>query len=417
VRPTLDLDTARRRVLEDARPLPPVEAEVLAARGLALAETVIAREAMPPFDNAGMDGFAVRALDTAGASAERPAALRIAGRRFAGAGMAPTVAAGQAVRVMTGAPIPPGADAVVPIEHTDAWDGERGAARTAETDTVGVRRPAAAGDNVRPRGESVALGGVLLEAGHVLGAAEIGLLIAVGHLRVAVHPRPTVGVLSTGDEVVPPEAVPDPGEIRDSNRPALLAALEGDGFRALDLGLVRDDADALRDAVISATGRVDFLLTSGGVSVGDRDLTRHVLAELGAVEAYRVAVKPGMPQVYGRIHGVPVFGLPGNPVSSLVVFEEFVLPALRRMAGRREVLPPWFDARLAETVVRKPGRVELLRVRLTVEAGAWTARPSGGQGSGMLSAMTRANGYAILSADAERIEAGTVVSCRFRPGG
>jgi molybdopterin molybdotransferase len=417
VRPTLSWEEARSKVVTSVAPLPPTDAAVRDALGLAVAETVRSPEAMPPFDNSAVDGFALRAADVAGATAEHPVTLRVLGRRPAGPGFDFRVEPGTAVRVMTGAPVPAGADAVVMIETTSAWDPVRGASRpeAAEAPEVAVGHAPSPGDNVRPRGESVAAGDPMLEPGHVIGAAEVGLLLAVGVVRVRVHPRPRVGVLSTGDELVPAEATPGPGEIRDSNRPALLAALVAEGFPAIDLGLAPDDEPGLTAAVAAGARRVDFLLTSGGVSVGDKDLTRRVLGSLGEVEAYRVAVKPGMPQVFGRLGKTPVFGLPGNPVSSLVVFEEFVLPALRRMAGRAELLPPLFEARLTAPVTRKPGRVEFLRVRLGTDGGRWTASPTGPQGSGILSSMTKADGYAILSAEAERLEAGDTVLCRFRP--
>jgi molybdopterin molybdotransferase len=299
------------------------------------------------------------------------------------------------------------------IEATNFWDPAAGRGRRPATPEAGVRlevtRAVVPGTNIRPRGESVRAGSVMLERGQVVHPAGIGLLLSVGVPDVPVHPLPRVAVLSTGDELVPPSRTPGPGQIRDSNRPTLLAALTARGFPVLDLGLAGDDDRELETRIRKGAEEADFLLTSGGVSVGDRDKTRDVLARLGSVESYQVAVKPGKPQVFGHLGKTPVFGLPGNPVSSLVVFDQFVLPALKKMAGRRDLFWPLFTARLESPVRRRPGRLEFLRVRLDPEGGAWTARPTGPQGSGVLSSMARANGYAILPAEAEDLDPGATV--------
>jgi molybdopterin molybdotransferase len=405
----LTWEAARDKVLAGVAPLPPETAAVSAVRGRALAADVTAPEDMPPFDNSAMDGFAVRATDTAGASKDSPAALRVVAEQPAGTSGA-SIGPGDAVRIMTGAPIPEGADAVVMIEDTNFWDPEAKRGRRPGSAEAGrslqVHSPVTPGTNIRRRGESVRAGTTVLQRGHVVQGPEIGLLLSVGVAEVSVHPLPVVGVLSTGDELVPASAVPGPGQIRDSNRPALLAVLAARGFPALDLGLAGDDAGALEAGIRRGLDEADFLITSGGVSVGDRDLTRDVLARLGSVESYRVAVKPGKPQLFGHLGKTPVFGLPGNPVSSLVVFDQFVLPALKTMAGRAEVLWPVFTARLATAIRRRPGRLEFVRVRLDPEDGEWTARTTGPQGSGVLSSMVRANGYAILPPQAEALEPG-----------
>jgi molybdopterin molybdotransferase len=408
----LTWEAARDKVLAGVTPLPPVTAAVAEALGRALAEDVAAPEDMPPFDNSAMDGFAVRSEDVAGASPETPAALTVVADQPAGTSGA-AMRAGEAVRIMTGAPIPEGADAVVMIEATNFWDPETKRGRRPSSAEAGthlrVMRDAPRGTNIRARGESVRAGTVMLERGHVVRGPEIGLLLSVGLQEVRVHPLPVVGVLSTGDELVPASRIPGPGQIRDSNRPALLAALTARGFPVLDLGLAGDDREALASRIAKGASEADFLITSGGVSVGDRDLTRDVLAEAGSVESYRVAVKPGKPQLFGHLGKTPVFGLPGNPVSSLVVFDQFVLPALKKMAGRSDVLWPVFTARMADAVRRRSGRLEFLRVRLEPEDGAWTVHVTGPQGSGVLSSMTRANGYAILPSETERLEPGDPV--------
>jgi molybdopterin molybdotransferase len=432
-------EEARELVLAGVVPLPPVEVALEDALGLAAAQTVLAPECMPPFDNSAVDGFAVRAADVGGVVPTDPRRLQVVGERPAGATSPLRVDSGQACRIMTGAPLPEGADAVVMIENTDAWDalaraepgsrdappraefGGRDAPPRAEPGSraepggsqVEIRRHARPGENVRRKGESVAAGAILLEPGQVVRPAELGLLISVGVRSILAHPLPRVAVLSTGDELVPPGTDPGPGQIRDSNRPALLAALRRRGFPTLDLGLVPDDEEALAEAVLRGAREADFLLTSGGVSVGDRDLTHRVLSRLGRVNSMKVAMKPGKPQLFGTLEGTPVYGLPGNPVSSLVVFDEFVLPALKKRAGRRDLLRPLFRARLGAPIRRKPGRTEFVRVRLAVEDGVWVARDTGPQGSGVLSSMTRANGYAILPADAGDMDAGAAVLCRL----
>ncbi len=411
----LDWRIARSRVLDGVRPLAAVTRDVLESRGYTLAEDVPARESMPPFDNSAMDGFAVRAADVAGTTPSSPVELRVTATIAAGARETPSVGPAEAARIMTGAPFPPGADAVVPVELTDLWDPERRASRADSIDPARVRvlRPVAPGENLRRVGESLTAGAQALARGDRLGPAQIALLLSAGVFAVRVHPLPRVGVLSTGDELVTTMAPLGPGQIRDSNRPGLLAAIADQGFVGVDLGAVRDDDEEISARLLDGVTRVDFLLTSGGVSVGDFDVTRRVLARLGEVDAYGVAVKPGKPQLFGTLRGVPVFGLPGNAVSSLVVFDQFVLPALKRMAGRRDLFRPIFPARLAEPLRGAPGRVEFVRVHLESREGGWIASPTGPQGSGILSSMARANGYAILPADAGTIAAGSSVSCQL----
>ncbi|HET9234771.1 MAG TPA: gephyrin-like molybdotransferase Glp [Candidatus Eisenbacteria bacterium] len=406
----LPWEEARDRVLFRMHPLPALDLPVTEALGLASAAPVVSPEDMPAFSNSAVDGFAVRSADIAGASELTPRRLSVLGHRPAGHSEPIRVGAGETVRIMTGAPIPEGADAVVMIEDTDAWDPAAGRSRFGDTH-VQVNRPAEAGQHIRPRGESVQAGAMVLEPGARIRSAEVGLLSALGIRQIRVHPVPRVAVFSSGDEIVPTEEDPGPGKVRDSNRPALLAALRHHGFPAIDLGLVPDDEARIADALRRGARGADFVISSGGVSVGDRDLTHSVLATLGTALRLKVAMKPGKPQVFGEIEGVPVYGLPGNPVSSLVVFDVFVLPALRKLAGRKDVLRPSFKARLAGPIQRKAGRTEFLRVRLEVEDGGWIARSTGPQGSGILSSMTRANGYAILPAAVEGLEAGAPVLC------
>jgi molybdopterin molybdotransferase len=403
-------EDAREHVLSRVKPLPHIEVATPNALGHATAERVISPEFMPPFANSAVDGFAVLALDTQNASPQRPARLQVIAHRTAGPGDPARITRGQAIRIMTGAPIPDGAEAVVMLEDTDAWDPAQGRGRPSEP-AVAIHKPAEPGQNIRPKGESVQAGDILLEPGHLIRPPEIGMLISVGVRNIQVHPLPRVAVLSSGDEIVLPELDPGPGQIRDSNRPAILSALRRRGFPVLDLGWVPDDEDRLTEAVKRGARDADFVITSGGVSVGDRDLTHRVLSRLGTVNAFKVAIKPGQPQVFGEVEGVPVYGLPGNPVSSLVVFDVFVLPALRKISGWGDVLRPLFMARLSWPIQRKGGRTEFVRVRLETDNGGWMARSTGPQGSGILSSMTRANGYAILPAAVEHLEAGALVLC------
>jgi len=381
----IPLEEARARVLRPCRPLPPVTQRLDAALGCVLAETVISEQAIPPFANTAMDGYAVHAADTK----EVPARLRVVGTLAAGTAWEQPVERGAALRIMTGAPFPAGADSVVMVEHTRA-----------EGDEVVVLEPALPGDHVRPAGEDIAAGQEVFGAGTVLGPGHLGVLASIGRESVTTIPRARVGVLSTGDELIVGAGALTPGQIRDSNRPTLLGLLEGSGCYPIDLGVVPDDEATLRQALDWGLFDCDALLTSGGVSMGEFDYVKKVLDDLGEVEWMQVAIKPAKPLAFGLIAGKPVFGLPGNPVSSMVSFELFARPALRQMMGFG---PDALDRpRVRATVEddslrRRPdGKVHFARVVCRYADGRYRVRSSGGQASNLLRAMALANGLAVL---------------------
>jgi molybdopterin molybdotransferase len=392
VRPLPD---AQREVLAAMRPLPTAGVPLADALGLVTAVAVRAPHDVPPFDNSALDGFAVRAADTTGA----PVRLRVLEDVPAGSVPTRTVGPGTAVKVMTGAPLPAGADAVVRVEDTEA-DG----------DEVLILRGADPGAAVREAGGDVRAGDEVFPPGERLGAHHLGVLAALGVVRPVVHRRPVVAILSTGDEVVPPETeAPGPGAIRDANRPALAAMLRDAGAEVHDFGIVGDDAERLREALAGAAGGSDAVVTSGGVSMGEYDLVKEVLAGLGGVEFWQVAMQPGKPFAFGRLGETPFFGLPGNPVSVTVAFEQFVRPALLRRMGARRIFRPRVRGTLAEAVSTEEARTVFLRVRASYREGAWVAAPSGGQMSNMLAALARADAFAVIPAGVGDVAAGTEV--------
>ncbi len=385
----IPLDEARRFVLERLAPLPPRPLSLHAALGCVVSEDVRATEPVPPFANSSMDGYAVRARDTG----DVPVSLRVIGSVMAGHVFDGTVGPGQAVRIMTGAPLPSGADAVCMIEETEQ-EGDGG--------TVTVLRGLEAGDFVRPPGRDVAVGDVVAPAGTVLTPAHLGVLTNQGLTLVPVHPHPRVGVLSTGDELFTGPGPLPPGRIRDANRATLLALCAREGWDCVDLGIAGDDEAALVEALTRGATTCDAVLTSGGVSVGDLDLVKVVLEKLsgGTMRWMQVAIRPAKPFAFGILadSGLPVFGLPGNPVSAMVSFELFVRPALRISGGHRSLYRPIVRATAQHDLYRQSdGKLHLLRALVTLDRqGSWLVRTTGGQESHQLHAMAEANALLLL---------------------
>ena len=397
VRSLVPVADARAYVLDRCRGLAPVERPLDEAGGLVLAVPVHAAHDVPPFANSAMDGYALRAADTAGA----PVTLSVVGAVMAGETPVTPVGRGQAVRIMTGAPVPGGADAVCKVERT----------RPGDDGTVVVEATVSVGDNVRLPGEDIAAGSAVFGPGTVLAPSHVGVLASLGIETVTVHPRPRVAVVATGDELVGGSDPLAPGKIRDANRPALMARLRADGFDPVDLGRVGDEPAAVAAVLAAGAAASDAVLVTGGVSVGDRDVAKAVLADLCGDDMrwMQVAVKPGKPFAFGILAstGTPVFGLPGNPVSALVSYELFARPGLRRLAGHVAVDRPRLAAvALADLRRRSDGKLHLVRVVVeTGPDGCLGVRPAAGQASHQLRAMAEADALAIVP-DGDGVPAG-----------
>ena len=374
----LSVDQALSTVLGNVHPLAPASMDLDEAFGLVSAEDAVAAESMPPFPSAAVDGFAIRVADGA-------ANRRYLGEQMAGSVSGLAVEPGTAVRITTGAPVPPGADAIVMVEVAEERDGE-----------VVLYQVPGAGDGIRPVGQDIRAGEVVVPSGTQLGAAEIGLLATVGKGRVRAYPGPRVAVFSTGDELVDAAAPLAPGKIRDSNRHALMAAVRGAGGIPLSLGVARDNAPALEEKLDAALAQADAIISSGGVSMGKLDLVKPLLERHGTVHFGRVTMKPGKPLTFVTIGDCPVFALPGFPVSSLVSFELFVRPALLRMAGRQTVSRPRVAVTLAHDIRHDPARTEFQRAVVSRREGQFVARTTGFQGSGRLLSLVGANALLVL---------------------
>lgn len=390
----IPVDEARARIAATLKPASAVKLPLLEARGRILADAVTAGISLPSFDNSAMDGYAVRSEDLAGASPEHPVTLPIAMEAAAGAGAMPMLRPGTCCRIMTGGPVPPGADAIVKIEETSLSDGR-----------VTFSRPASLGEFVRKAGEDLKAGDRLLEAGSLLTPSRLAMLAAVGLAEVAVHAPPTVAILTTGNELVPPGQPLRPGQIYDSNAIAMAALVAETGAQPVILGVIPDDRAETR-RLLEAAMRHDVLLTSGGVSMGAYDYVSDVLRELGEVSFERVAQQPGKPLTYALLDGKPAFGLPGNPVSTRVCFEVYVRPALRAIMGHGDPERPRVTVAMAEACTKRQGLTTFLRAVVSQGSNGFEATLAGGQGSHMLGSMARANALLWVPAEKTGLSAG-----------
>jgi len=389
----LTFEEAREQVLARVSPQGAENVPLCDAAGRVLAGELRSPWDLPPWDNSAMDGYAVRADDCRGS-----AKLRITGYMAAGGPDAPKVAPGCAVKIMTGSPIPEGCDAVVPFEEAEERDG-----------AVHVPAPVKPGAHIRFRAEDIPAGTPVVPVGAVLRPPEISMLASFGKATVPVYRKPRVAVLSTGDELVEPGEPLEHGKIVNSNSHALAAAIVEAGGVPTLLGVARDDRDSLR-AKLAEGLSADVLVTSAGVSAGDRDFVRDVLAELGVTPIFwKVLVKPGGPTAFGVAGTTPVFSLPGNPVSSLITFEVFVRPAIRKMAGHACPVKPTVKAALAEPVRKKAGKTQFFRVTIDPAEEGYVARTSGDQNTGILRTLVLADGIAILPAERTAFAAGEKV--------
>lgn len=389
-----------QRVVASVAPLRDFPLPLMEAQGMAIAEDVVAEVALPPFDNSAMDGYAVRAVDVAGASEESPVHLPVVGEISAGRAAHLALSPGTAVKIMTGAPVPAGADAVVPYEWTD-----RGVVQ------VRITRAPVEGANVRRAGEAVRHGDLIVEHGTVLGPRHLGLLASVGRSTVRSRPRPRVVVISTGSELRDPGTPLGHDSIYDGNSYLLAAAARQAGATAYRVGIVPDDVRSFTEALSDQLVRADLVITSGGVSEGDYDVVKEALGGLGTVWFGQVAMQPGKPQGFGVVgeDAVPIFCLPGNPVSAYVSFETFVLPALRTMMGKSPASRPTRRARLTDPITSTVGKRQFVRGRFGTDRGGAFVTPVGGHGSHMIGDLASSNALVVVEEDVAGVSAGEMV--------
>jgi len=399
-KPLKNVDQHLADILSTIEPIAPLDLQLLDAHGCMLAEAVVSEVDLPPFDNSSMDGYAVRVADVAKASEASPAKLPVVGDIAAGSQAAYTVQPGLTVRIMTGAPVPTGADAVVPLEWTDG--GLAG---------VSITKAATAGANIRRRGEDVKVGDLVLDVGTRLGPGQLGLLAAVGRDRVKVRPRPRVVILSTGTELVEPGTPTSSGQIHESNSYILTTAAREAGAIAFRVGIVKDDPRLLLDTIEDQLIRADLVMTSGGVSVGAYDVVKEVLSRLGTVNFEQIAMQPGKPQGFGTVgpDSTPIITLPGNPVSAFVSFEVFVRPMIRRMLGVETLNRPMVSAKCVGGLKSPAGRRQYARGWLDVEDGRYVVTPVGGQGSHLVGDLAHSNSLIVVPEDVTQVADGAPV--------
>lgn len=402
----INVEEALRIILENIKVLSPRKVFILEALGRVLAEDIISPMDIPPWDNSAMDGYAVRAEDIMGASREKPISLRIIEDLPAGKSSTKTVGPGETARIMTGAPIPAGANGVLPVEET----------QTIGASSVLAFKPVKPGENIRVAAEDVKKGEMVLKSTTVLGPPEIGMLASLGRKEVAVIPPPKIAVLATGDELIELDEVLSAGKIRNSNTYSLGAQIMHAGAKVHLLGISRDTREDIKARMEEGFEKADMVLTTGGVSVGEYDLVKEIFKELGGeIKFWQVAMKPGKPLVFGLKQDKPYFGIPGNPVAAMVVFEEFVRPALSKMMGHSHLFNPTIRAILKEDLKQKPGRRHYIRVKVWREDNRYVASSTGDQGSAILKSMVLANGLAIIPEDCQIVRQGDEVTIKLLP--
>jgi len=398
----ISVKEAIEKILATIDPLGLERINILDSLGRIIGEDIIAKRDIPPTDNSAMDGYALRAEDTWGASAQNPITLEIVEDIPAGAVPQKKIGLGQAARIMTGAPIPEGANAVLRVEDT-----------VRENNKVKVLVAVPLGQDIRKAGEDVTKGAVIIPRGTKIRPAHVGMLASLGHSFVYVHQRPTVAIMATGDELVEIDEVPSPWQIINSNSYSIFAQVKECGAIPMQLGIARDRREDLKEKFMAAL-RADVIITTGGVSVGDYDLVKDIMAEMGStIHFWQVAMRPGKPLVYGTIGKTPVFGLPGNPVSAMVSFEQFVRPALLKMMGAKKIFRRVIRAILEEDVKKKKELVHFIRANISIKDGQYFVTTTGEQGSGILRSMVKANGLIVAAEKKDTLTSGSIVTVQL----
>ncbi len=398
----ITVEEALDLILPNIQPLGAEKVSILEALGRAIAEDIDANRDIPPLDNSGMDGYAVRSEDVQNADPKHPIRLEVTEDLPAGFISNRTVGRGEAIRIMTGAAIPRGAEAVIPVEWTEKEDR-----------FVSIFKAALPGEYIRKAGEDVKKGERVISSGDLIRSAEVGMLASLVRSFVSVHQRPMVAILCTGEELVDVDGDLEDGKIVSSNSYTLAAQVKDCGAIPVQLGIAKDRKEEIKEKLLQGL-RADVLLSSAGISVGDYDFVKEVLNDLGMEMLFwKVAMKPGMPLAFGRIQGKPVFGLPGNPVSSMVSFEQFVRPSLLKMMGRRQIFRPVIEAILKEEIDKEPGRRHFVRALVTYEGDHYLVTTTGAQGSGILRSMVKANGLIIIPENQEIVRAGETVKVQL----
>ncbi|MFC3121372.1 molybdopterin molybdotransferase MoeA [Agaribacter flavus] len=394
----LSVQEAVDKIAMALRPITELEqCDLLDARGRTLATDIYSDLEVPPADNSAMDGYAFKHSDLASGKA-----LKIIGKSFAGTPFTGLVNDGECVRIMTGAIVPDGADTVEMQENVSVDGG------LASINVISTK-----GNAIRLAGEDIAKGSKVLKAGQVIRAIDIGILASLGIEHVPVYRKPKVAVLSTGDELTPPGTRLEVGQIYDSNRYAIIAMLKQANVDVIDLGLIKDDIEQIKAAFSQADKLADLVISSGGVSVGEADYTGQILKEMGNINFWKLAIKPGKPLAFGQLKRAYFFGLPGNPVSAVVTLQQIALPALSQMSGAKDTQTQLLSATASETFFKHPGRLDYQRAIFWQEQGKLFVRPTGPQGSGMLSSVLHANCYAVLERERGKVEAGENVNIQI----